>query len=189
MSSDFNARLDEGMVGESLIARWLIRRGFIVLPAYEKVVRNFKGPRIYTASGNLIAPDMLIFRHDDEKCLMETMWIEAKSKAAFTWYRISGSYQDGVDLRCWIDYKALQAKCPWPVWLLFLHRPGHVAKDNPPGMVPPSGLFGAPISKLIETADHTSDRYGHGGMVYWNVRALSKGSGAPIATWDEVLGE
>lgn len=184
MSNDFSTRLKEGMVGESLIAKWLMRRGFSVLPAYEKMSGGFKGPRIYSARGDLIAPDMLIFRFDDEA---DVMWIEAKSKAAFTWYRIGETYQDGIDGRCWTDYQELQTRCPWPVWLLFLHAPGRVAKDNPPGMTPPAGLFGGDIPRLAKCVDHISDRYGNGGMVYWTVSDLSRQNGKPIATWEEVV--
>jgi len=185
----FNERLQEGLAGESVIARWMMRRGWTILPAYEKVQNNFKGPRILSSSGNLIAPDMLSFRYDENGG--EIHWIEAKTKTAFTWYRNQnngeglekGGYQDGIDVACWEDYLKLYTLAPWPVWLMFLHDPGHVAKDNPPDEIPPDGLFGNTISALRDCPDHISPNWGRGGMVYWKESDLRL-----IATWDEVIG-
>ena len=183
MSQSFEQKLEAGLVAESLIARWLVRRGWTILPAYEKELGRFKGPRVYSAKGNLIAPDMLAFRcNGDAK---EIHWVEAKSKSAFTWHRKSKTYQDGIDKRHWLDYLQLT---PWPVWLLFLHAPGQVAKDNPPGMVPPTGLYGGRVDVLKRIIDHPYDGMGSGGMVYWTVASLSPG-GRPIATGEEVTGE
>lgn len=175
----FDDRLQEGLAGESLIAKWLLRRGWNILPAYEKIQHNFKGPRIISAGGNLISPDMLAFRFDETGG--EVHWIEAKSKAAFTWYRIGQTYQDGIDLHCWKDYIKLNRLAPWPVWLLFLHGPGEVAKDNPDGMTPPTGLFGNTIQVLRDCIDHESARWARG-MVYWNICDLRI-----IAKWDDVV--
>jgi len=174
----FDERLKEGLAGESLIAKWLIRKGWTILPAYEKIQHDFKGPRIISASGNLIAPDMLTFRFDENGG--EVHWIEAKSKAAFTWYRIGTTYQDGIDLHCWEDYQKLYRLAPWPVWLMFLHGPGGIAKDNPEGHVPPTGLFGNTIRHLKGCVDHDSPKWARG-MIYWNIADLRK-----IATWEEV---
>ena len=74
---------------------------------------------------------------------------------------------------------------PWRLWLLFLHAPGAVAKDNPPGMVPPTGLFGGEVLRLAECIDHESDRWGNGGMVYWRCADLMA-NGKPLAAYDEV---
>ena len=181
----FERQLERGLVAESLIAKWLLRRGWTVLPAYEKEHGEFKGPRIYAASGLLISPDMLAFRFGPDRG--EVHWIEAKSKAAFTWHRISQTYQDGIDKRHWLDYVRLSKLAPWPVWLLFLHAPGHVAKDNPPDRIPPTGLYGGRISHLRECIDHDSDRWGNSGMVYWCVADLCF-NGHALATWKEVAG-
>jgi hypothetical protein len=175
-----------GKVGESLIANWLKRRGYNVLPAYEIAEPEFKGPRILSARGDLVAPDLLAFNFDAPKT--PVLWCEAKGKAAFTWHRISSSYQDGIDKQHWLDYLELRRRTPWDLWLLFLHAPGGLAKDNPPGMVPPSGLFGGEILRLAERIDHESDRWGKGGMVYWRCSDLTV-NGKPLATYDEVRGK
>jgi len=171
---DFALNLAAGQVGESAIARWLISRGFTVLPAYEKEPGDYKGPRVYSASGNMIAPDLLAFRFGIENTRDAVFWIEAKTKAAFTWHRISRTYQDGIDRRCWQDYLRLQAKAPWPIWLMFLHVGDGVAKDNPEGLSPPTGLFGEKIATLRYCVHHESDKHGPSGMVYWTVDSFRK---------------
>lgn len=175
----FEGRLAMGRAGESLIARWLMRKGYNVLPAYEIAESQFKGPRIFSVERDLVAPDLLAFRQK------RVLWVEAKSKAAFTWHRLSGTYQDGIDKRHWLDYLELRRRMPWDLWLLFLHAPGGLAKDNPEGMVPPSGLFGGEIRRLAECIDHESDRWGSSGMVYWRCSNLTV-DGKPLATHEEV---
>jgi len=178
--SSFTEQLEYGLAGESIIAKWLMSRGWALLPAYEKEQGDFKGPRILSATGDLISPDMLAFRFGDEGG--QVHWIEAKSKAAFTWYRIRGTYQDGIDRRHWRHYLHVCKLAPWPVWLLFLHAPGHVAKDNPPDKTPPVGLFGNRVDRLAALIDHESDNHGPSGMVYWNINSLRV-----IASWEELL--
>jgi len=173
----FDEALKVGRLAESAIAKWFMRRGYNVFPAYEVENGNYKGPRIFGANGELISPDLFVFKPE------AVFWVEAKSKAAFTWYRIGQNYQDGIDKKCWLDYLKLAQAMYWPVWLLFLHGPGQVAKDNPEGMVPPTGLFGQDISELKNRVDHESDKWGRTGMVYWNVDSLIR-----VATWNEVAG-
>jgi len=179
----FEEKLRQGRLAESLIARWLVRRGFNLLPAYDITDGNRKGPRVFSAQGHLVAPDLLAFRLFEGA---ETVrWCEAKSKAAFTWHRMSSTYQDGIDKRYWLDYLTLRERMPWHLWLLFLHGPGQVAKDNPEGMVPPTGLFGGEIKRLAGCIHHESDRWGKGGMVYWRCSDLTV-AGKPLATYEEV---
>lgn len=182
-ANQFEARLEQGKTGESLIARWLQRRGYNVLPAYEKEENEHKGPRIFSATRDLVAPDLLAF--GAPKGVVRVFWAEAKSKAAFTWHRITGTYQDGIDRRHWLDYLELRRRMLWDLWLLFLHAPGGLAKDNPPNMVPPSGLFGGEVLQLAKCIDHESDKYGDGGMVYWRCEDLMA-AGKPLATYAEV---
>lgn len=157
-----------------------MQRGYLVLPAYEIERPQYKGPRVFSASGNLVSPDLLVFKPG------KVLWIEAKNKAAFTWYRIGGCYQDGIDKHHWEDYLKLRGRIDWPVWLLFLHSPGRVAKDNPHGKIPPAGLFGGEILYLRECNPRPSDKHGKYGMVYWNITDLCPG-GKPIASWDELV--
>jgi len=150
-----------------------------VFPAYEIVEPEYKGPRIFSVEGDLVAPDLFLFNRE------RAFFAEVKSKAAFTWHRLTRSYQDGIDRRHWMDYLKLRHRMPWPLWLLFLHAPGGEAKDNPKGMIPPSGLFGGEVLPLARCIDHESDRWGSGGMVYWRCEDLMI-AGKPFATYEEV---
>lgn len=163
---NFQESLRFGKTGEGIIARWLNRRGFHVLPVYEKEQGEYKGPALYSVSGSLIAPDMLAFQKNGK-----TFWVEAKTKSAFTWHRITSKWVTGVDLRHYEDYLKVQDASPWPVWLLFLHYPGQ-AKDSPPGC--PFGLFGQSIEILRNNENHRHQNGGHSGMVYWSVDTLRR---------------
>lgn len=173
----FDRQLAVGRVGESLIARWLRSRGHSVMPVYEIEKPEGKGPRLFLASVDLIAPDMLAFKGTGAR------WIEAKSKGAFTWHRVTGRYVTGIDLRHYLDYLQVDEASPWPVWLMFLQRGGR-AKDTPPHVPDsPAGLFGHRLSYLREHENHRAppSQWGSGGMVYW-----AHGTLIQLATLEEV---
>lgn len=162
--NDFAKQLAFGKTGESIIAQWLRRRGFSVLPVYEKEQGEYKGPAVYAIDAQLIAPDMLAFQPTGK-----TLWIEAKTKSAFTLHRMTGHWLTGIDLRNYEDYLQVQDVSPWPIWLLFLQLEGQ-AKDSPSGC--PTGLFGNSIAYLSQHEHHRHPNGGHGGMVYWHVSTL-----------------
>jgi hypothetical protein len=178
----FEQRLAFGKIGESYIAMWLREVcHYNVLPVYEKEIAEGKGPVLFAHQrGNLIAPDLLCFRG----CAPETAeykWIEAKTKNAFTWHRISGKWTTGIDLRHYADYLKVAALSPFPVWLLFLHMDGR-AKDTPDGKVSPTGLFGGELKQLRDMESHRSPKWGRYGMVYWVHEKLTR-----LATLDQVM--
>lgn len=165
----FDKSLREGLLGEGLITRWLTSRGWNVLPAYEIELQSGKGPRLFSAKlGTLIAPDLLVFNESG------FYWVEAKTKSAFTWHRITETFQTGIDRRHWLDYLAVRETTGVPVWLMFLHRPGSHAKDTPDGKDSPSGLYGQEVGILRETIDHEHANHGASGMVYWKESELLK---------------
>lgn len=154
-------------MGESRIARWLNQKGYEVFPAYEIELDHGKGPRLFCSDGlRLILPDLLAFNAKSAR------WIEAKTKSAFTWHRLSRSWQTGIDRRHWRDYLEVAKKTPFEIWILFLHKPNQSAKDTPPGLVSPSGLFGNTIEKLNANIDHEHENHGPSGMVYWQSNTL-----------------
>lgn len=159
----FQQSLAFGQTGESAIAMWLRKRGFAVLPVYEKILDTGKGPQLFLPDGCLIAPDMFVFKGDN------ALWIEAKHKTAFSWHRITARWVTGIDLRHYEDYLRVDDSSPWPVWLLFLHRGGQ-AKDSPANS--PSGLFGNTLAHLRHNENHRSDKWGRSGMVYWSIDNL-----------------
>lgn len=173
MSESFKKALEFGQMGESEVSLWLQERGYTVFPAYEKELNTGKGPRVFSQKENLISPDMLIYRQDGE-----IHWIEAKTKKTFTWYRKEDTWQDGIDLRHWIDYKKIDEQSPWPTWLFFLHREANLT-EHPEGKPSPCGLFCQTINNLKCSFNHTSDRWGTG-MIYWNIGMLRKLSDYPL---------
>jgi len=162
----FQEQLQIGKTGESLIASYFKKRGYNVLPVYDKTDVDFKGPQLFLADGNsLVAPDMLVFKGE------KVYWVEAKHKSAFTWYRKSKQWLTGIDVKHFEQYLKVSETTPWPVWILFLHRNG-TAKDTPPGMISPTGLFGAEIQYLKIYEHHRHENWGKGGMVYWAHESL-----------------
>lgn len=160
----FPAKLAQGKVSESLIARWLVSRGWNVLPVYETSDNAAKGPRLSTPNGEIVAPDMLAMKAGEYR------WVEAKDKHAASWYRIGGYFVTGVNLSHYQDYLLIEDSKIIPVWLLFLHR-GGTAKDSPPS---PAGLFGGALSDLRYCESHRSDKHGSSGMVYWKIESLKR---------------
>lgn len=159
-----------GIAAESAIARWLTdKHQYTVLPVYEKLLDEGKGPQLFTPGGSYIAPDLFAFKQGKDKIIVR--WIEAKHKTAFTWHRITQRWVTGIDLRHYEHYCIVDDQTPWPVWLLFLHEGGQ-AKDSPADS--PSGLFGERLSKLRLCENHRHENWGRDGMVYWAVESLMK---------------
>jgi hypothetical protein len=171
----FHESLVMGQAGESAIAGWLKRKGFAVMPVYEKELETGKGPQLFMANGELIAPDLFVFHPDNKKVL----WIEAKHKSAFTWHKITGRWTTGIDLRHYQDYCRVADISPWPVWLLFLQRGGQ-AKDSPPDS--PAGLFGNTLAYLRKHENHRHANWGPSGMVYWAKESLRE-----LASLEDVM--
>lgn len=161
----FEQQLYFGKVGESLIAKWMIRQGWNILPVYEKEKDSGKGPVVYTLDHNIIAPDMLAYQKEN----LQALWIEAKTKNSFTWHRISKKWVTGIDLRHYNDYLYLLKSSPWPIWLMFLHLKSDGAKDTPTELIghSPVGLFGNLLDILSKHENHRHDNWGTSGMVYW----------------------
>ncbi len=168
----FKDRLEMGVAGESVIASWLRARGSTVLPVYEKIIDNGKGPQLYLPDKELIAPDFFVFRCDG------AIWIEAKHKTAFTWHRNTQRWVTGIDIKHYEHYLEVNRVTPWKVWLLFLHQGGQ-AKDSPPDS--PAGLFGNTLDYLSEHENHRHSNWGRYGMVYWRYEDLKL-----LATLEEI---
>lgn len=170
----FARKLEAGRLTEGLIAQWLMARGSSVMPAYEVEQSSGKGPQLFGADGNLVAPDMLVFSNKG------IQWIEAKHKSVFTWHRISRQWTTGIDLRHYGDYLNVAKQTKLPVWLLFFHRESTPSADDLQQGCPPecpTGLFGGELFSLVVCENHRTPRFdpsrtgmkGHGksGMVYW----------------------
>lgn len=167
----FEERLAFGQMTETDIARWLIGRGGVVLPVYSVEVDSGKGPRLFSADCELVAPDLLAW------CKGVLHWIEAKHKSRFTWHRKTQQWTTGIDLHHYKDYLRVANKVNHPVWLMFLHRlnlPDQRDLDAGCPACCPTGLFGESLDVLKDNESHRHDNWGRHGMVYWNVGALRK---------------
>ncbi len=166
---NFNQALKVGQAGESVIAQWLRNSGFYVLPVYEKIIDNGKGPRVFPPGGlfvdNLIAPDLFVFNGGT------AFWVEAKTKTAFSEHRISGRLVTGIDLHHYEHYLKVQEVSPWPTILIFLQR-GGVAVGGKNDT--PSGLYMQTLEKLSQCENHRHENWGKGGMVYWAIDSLER---------------
>jgi len=171
----FTENLKYGKVAEGLIAQWLMARGNSILPVYEIEKSTGKGPQLFSADSEHVAPDMVVF-----SC-KGVMWVEAKHKTVFTWHRNTEQWTTGIDLRHYDDYMQVAKQTKLPVWLMFFHREKNPSENDRRFKCPPecpTGLFGGNLRNLISKEHHRSlsisherDGYlGHGksGMVYWS---------------------
>jgi hypothetical protein len=170
----FAQKLEYGKVAEGLIAQWLMARGNSILPVYEIEKSVGKGPQLFSASAEHVAPDMVAFTSNG------VMWVEAKHKTVFTWHRNTQHWTTGIDLRHYGDYMHVAKQTKLPVWLMFFHR-NEVPSDSDKRYGCPSecptGLFGGDLFTLILKEHHRTlpidlgrnGYLGHGksGMVYW----------------------
>ena len=159
----FAENLQTGRVAESMIGKWMIKRGFSVLPVYELAEQRYKGPQLFSMDGEFVAPDMLAFKPG-----FPALFVEAKCKSGFTWSRKYGRFETGIDFRHYMDYQRVAEKTGLPLWILFLQQGGAV-KDAPPDRPDsPRGLFGNEIKLLMARESHRHENWGKGGMVYWS---------------------
>ena len=165
----FQANLAFGQQAETEVAKWLMRRGYSILPVYDIEYDTGKGPRLFSQGSQIIAPDALVWRAG--KCT----WVECKRKTCFSWHRKSSSWVTGIDRCHWSHYQRIAAVTGIDVWILFLHgssRPDHrdVMHGCPDSC--PSGLFGQSLAILEGCINHVHANYGKSGMVYWRHASL-----------------
>ena len=171
---NFEAALAFGQQGEKTVSEWLQGRGHMVFPAYEKEGGEYKGPQLFSKSGDLVLPDLLAMR--DGKAI----WFEVKRKTCFAWHRKSRKWHTGIDLHHYEQYKEVAARTEFPVWLVFLHpsdKPssGDIAHGCPQKC--PAGLFGNNIDFLAKNESHRHANWGRHGMVYWSRDSLLRLAG------------
>lgn len=185
----FSESLAIGRAGECLISKWLQSRGHSIFPAYEIEKSQGKGPQLFSASVDLVLPDLLAFKDG------KMQWFEAKHKKCFTWHRATQKWTTGLDIRHYTEYQEVYKKTKLPVWILFLHSSPTPSESDRKHGCPhwcPTGLFGNDLSILSEKENHRSKPFdsgrigfmGHGksGMVYWAHDSLRC-----IASVDELL--
>lgn len=187
----FSDTLKQGQLGESLIAMWLRRQGWHILPAYEKQIDNGKGPRLFmavdSAYDQLITPDLLCIKG------REFRWLEAKHKTRFSWYGKGNYFVTGVDLRHFEHYCHVRDEVGLPVYLMFLHTdnrtwPADVERWGAPDWCD-TGLWGGDIDILRAEYSHKSQDYGPTGMIYWRPNVHLRKYAALASVWPERVAE
>jgi hypothetical protein len=176
----FRESLNMGVAGESVIAQWLKRRGYIITPAYEKIIDDYKGPAVYLPDGDtLVSPDMFCMKVRDRATY--AMYIEAKTKTRFSWFRIKRRWETGIDQRHFEDYQRVQQETKLPVHLLFLHTCNVPSVSDLKYGCPsecPTGLFYGRLDVLTPLARHGTSKTVKNGatieepMVYWGLDDL-----------------
>lgn len=156
----FAEALKIGQTGESIISKWIQRKGFSVMPVYEESYNKYKGPMVFTTSGGLVAPDMFVF--NDKRAF----WIEAKNKSAFSWYRKKERWTTGIDTRHFNDYVSIAESSSIPILLTFIQHNGIAKGDEVQG---PTGLYWHTVRWLKTHMSHTHDSPP---MIYWAEKTL-----------------
>ena len=165
---NFKKALEYGQEGERELSSILLQRGFSLVPTCNLPSSPGKGPRLQDGKAGIVLPDFMVFSRAGYMC------IEAKHKKGFTWYRnrnrhgVCGSWQTGIDLSAYEQYKKFAEETKTQIMICFLHD-GGAAKDSE---VSPKGLFWNFLQDLEYLEDHRSDRWGKHGMVYWNIDDL-----------------
>jgi len=182
--SNFQKNLAFGQQAETEIAKWMMKRGHLILPVYDIEYETGKGPRVFAKDAQYVAPDLLVLKNGNG---LDVLWIEAKHKTVFTWHRITEKWTTGIDRHHYHSYIALQDRIPIPIWLLFLHKSKTPdIRDLKAGCPSecPVGLFGERLVTLKQCPNHEHPNWGKHGMVYWNYKSLKL-----LAPLEELVGK
>lgn len=110
----FDESLAFGAEGEDRVARWLIRRGVVVLPLYQ-FESHASAPMLFEAQGAMTCPDLACFGG-------RAFFAEVKRKGR--WIRWGNRMETGCNLRLWRDYCRVADRAGVSVFLFFLHDSG-----------------------------------------------------------------
>jgi hypothetical protein len=163
MSRQFEDNLAYGHEGETITSRWLVRRGNLIVPAFDIKCSDGRGPRVLGIQ-SMISPDILVFG------AKQNLWVEVKRKSVFSWYRATGKWVTGIDIPYWDAYKEISERTKMPLWIMFLQCDSMPSDGDQAQRCPsrcPTGLFGQSADLLKSSASHTSTRWGKSGMIYW----------------------
>jgi len=156
----FEEKLAMGREYELLVAGWLKRRGFLILPVYDySGLGENKSPKLQAANDadSLVVPDLLI-----AQAQKGTKWVEVKFKARADFTRKTQRMETGIALRLWRHYHEVKAATGLPVWLMFCH-----AEEDE--------IRGAEIADLASAVRvYDGRKMGRGGMAFFPVEALRR---------------
>lgn len=177
----FKLRLATGLTNEERLKKYFNTRGWTVVHIPSN---GDRGPCLCTPSGEVVTTDFLLIKG------VRVIWVEAKSKTRSNFFGKTGKWQTGIDLEYWDAYNQIAKLTPFPVWIFFLHEDETLSElDRFYGATgkAPTGLWGATLDYLEKTWHHKSDRYGAGGMIYWELDRLNQR--ATLDEFREAIGE
>jgi len=118
--SQFETQLAIGREYERKAAQWLQEsRSARILPVYDYTgSEGEKAPKLRSlvASESLVVPDLLICASGS------TSWVEVKYKSKASLHVNTATYETGLPLRLWLNYKHVQEVSGLPVEIIFIHR-------------------------------------------------------------------
>ncbi len=147
---------------EEAFGRWLTRRGWHVLPAYDySGAGDNKAPKLLgaTPGAALITPDLLGFAPGKK-----STWWEIKLKRHAVLFRQTNTVVTGCSARHWDHYREVERVTGNPVWLVFAHE-----EENE--------VRAALLPDLAATAQerrYDGDKFGGGGMVFFPWERLTR---------------
>lgn len=100
-----------GRAGERLVADYLQRKGWYVIPSYDYSGEEEKAPRLEGLSEYHVVPDLDVSRDGERR------WAEVKTKTAATFTHITQQLEHGVAKRHFENYQRVQEITGCPVYV------------------------------------------------------------------------
>lgn len=159
MPPTFEQALAHGREIEKSVAVWLMARGCRILPVYDySGLGDGKAPKLeaFSASESIVTPDLLVARNG------KLHWCEVKWKSEATFTRINQTWETGISLRLWEQYRLVKRHTGARVWLVFAQEAeGYLTCDE-------IGALEAMPPRIYPGA-----KMGRGGMVFWPLASLT----------------
>jgi len=149
--SDFEERLKFGKEGEDEVYKYLIQRGWNLIPVVP--VNKDIGQRVYVLDSDYPSVDTIAFKNG------KTRWIEVKHRAAPSFYQ--DTWTVGMSKYYFNSYYKMQQESSIPVYIFFLID----WRDNDT----PFGLYDKSLSMLCDTV-HSRTKL----SLFWDVEKLRK---------------
>ncbi len=140
-----------GRNGEQIVATWLQKRGYCVIPCYDYAGENHeKAPKMQGQSRGYVLPDLLACRNGCCK------WVEVKTKAGPTHNKFKGNLAEhGMGQYLCNQYHTVQKESGIPVFVFVVEE---CSKQ----------ILYAPLDKLQPHGRlYNGNKMNRGGMVFW----------------------
>lgn len=101
-----------GRGGEQVVAKWLMERGWYVIPSYDYAGEDGdKAPRLQGYRVGHPVPDLDCAKDGNRR------WVEVKTKTTTIFWRKTQKHQHGIDMPLLQHYRTVQAITGTPVWV------------------------------------------------------------------------